>query len=223
MYRERGLTLLELLVVVVIISMLAGLVLATARSARHRAYRTTCISNLRQLSAAAVMYRTDYGELPEAQALLFPYVKDARLFVCPSDPYAELGGSSFYGRFFASRHGSEVKAFSYPYIREHVEARHYRLLQSVDPNHGVFICALHDKCDWSGVSLEEAQAGFVEATVECIDGVLRARLDGSVEWKRVPMRWYQCPNENGVWTGARDGWRLMSDEPCPPEVCDRRC
>lgn len=49
---RRGLTLMELLVVVAIIALLAALLLPVVNDARKRGYEATCLSNLRQLSAA---------------------------------------------------------------------------------------------------------------------------------------------------------------------------
>ncbi len=217
---RRGVTLLELLTVVLIIALLAALLMPVLQGVRQRSYKTVCTSHLRQLSAAVVMYRNDYGELPPAQVLAFPYVKNWDIFVCPADPFAEVGGSTSIGRFFAHRLGYSEVSLSYAYVREDVQKPdHYRRLQSADPNHGVFVCALHDKCDWTGVTTEQARAGFVDAMIACVDGVLRARLDGSVEWKRVPLRGFVCPGD-GAWTERRDGWRLMSDEPCPPDICN---
>ncbi len=91
----RGLTLVELLVVLAVIGVLLGILLPTLSQARRAAETTTCISNLRQLHMALRMYEDDHGFLPVEPALgYFPkwrdqlsaYVKNDALYVCPLDP-----------------------------------------------------------------------------------------------------------------------------------------
>lgn len=61
----RGFTLLELLSVIALIAVLATLVLTGLPAARERARRTACLSNLRQLGLAAVIYAGDnHDRLP---------------------------------------------------------------------------------------------------------------------------------------------------------------
>lgn len=62
-----GFTLVELLVVLAIIALLIALLLPSLNRARETARRVTCLSNVRQLTAAAVLYTIDNrGYLPEA-------------------------------------------------------------------------------------------------------------------------------------------------------------
>lgn len=57
-------TLIELLVVISIIGALAALLLPAVQSARERARREQCKSNLRQLGVATLNYEAAHGELP---------------------------------------------------------------------------------------------------------------------------------------------------------------
>lgn len=57
-----GFTLIELLVVIAIIAILAALLFPVFARARENARRTSCISNVRQIGTAWMMYVQDYDE-----------------------------------------------------------------------------------------------------------------------------------------------------------------
>lgn len=63
--RSAGFTLIELLVVIAIIAILASILFPVFTSARGRADQAKCLSNLKQLGTACVMYADDWrGTLP---------------------------------------------------------------------------------------------------------------------------------------------------------------
>ncbi len=95
--RGKGFTLIELLVVIAIIAILAAILFPVFARARAQARRSVCLSNLKQLGMATLMYAQDYdGVLPVEPTngnphlgltrALEPYTKNKDIFYCPGAP-----------------------------------------------------------------------------------------------------------------------------------------
>lgn len=86
--RRPGMTLLELVVLVAIVIMLAVILLPAFYPPKDRARETECLSNVRQISRALVMYASDYDDerFPPHEDWLdraYPYILNRDLFICP--------------------------------------------------------------------------------------------------------------------------------------------
>ncbi len=89
MRHSRAFTLLELVIVLGLIVVLAGLTVPVVARTRENARLSNCISNLHQIDLALRMYVQDNGgraeSMPDGLAELYPtYVTDPRVFECPS-------------------------------------------------------------------------------------------------------------------------------------------
>src|SRR5262245_17413238 len=76
MKRRCGFTLIELLVVIAIIAILAAILFPVFAQAREKARQATCLSNIKQIGLAAMMYVQDYDETfpggPGVASLWYP-------------------------------------------------------------------------------------------------------------------------------------------------------
>lgn len=98
---RRGFTLIELLVVIAIIAILAAILFPVFAQAREAARKITCISNLRNLSGAIMLYTQDYDETMPLGAystgtdfltwndLALPYTRNTAIWHCPSSQVAK--------------------------------------------------------------------------------------------------------------------------------------
>jgi prepilin-type N-terminal cleavage/methylation domain-containing protein/prepilin-type processing-associated H-X9-DG protein len=97
---RRGFTLIELLVVIAIIAILAAILFPVFAQAREKARAISCISNMKQLGYAFLMYAQDYDEMAirtfyggspsntncSWPVFTQPYIKNYDIFRCPSAP-----------------------------------------------------------------------------------------------------------------------------------------
>lgn len=83
MLRNKGFTLVELLVVLVIVGILVALILPNALRAIRQANTKECASNIRSLDTAIQMYYTENRAWPADTSALTNYLADNQVPVCP--------------------------------------------------------------------------------------------------------------------------------------------
>ena len=103
MVREHrtGFTLIELLVVIAIIAILAAILFPVFAKAREKARTTACLSNLKQICLAELMYVQDYDEEFITDGYWWtvpiqPYVKNIGIFEGPSGGFGMSCGCSVW-------------------------------------------------------------------------------------------------------------------------------
>jgi prepilin-type N-terminal cleavage/methylation domain-containing protein len=119
-HAESGFTLIELMIVVAIIAILAGILIPNFINARAQAQTSACESNLRAIATAAELYYADQQEYPgggatiDANSTSFtPTGGSTYLNNTPRDP-ADPGATGFYTFTDKSTAGSPAYVVSCP-------------------------------------------------------------------------------------------------------------
>jgi prepilin-type N-terminal cleavage/methylation domain-containing protein/prepilin-type processing-associated H-X9-DG protein len=83
--KRRGFTLIEILVVLGILSVIAGILLAVLPKAREKGRQSSCLSNLHQHGVALRLYVTDFdGQWPDMRAWTDTKINISPLLKCPN-------------------------------------------------------------------------------------------------------------------------------------------
>lgn len=127
--RRRAFTLIEMLVVISIIAILAGMILPALGRARYEARVSKCMNNLRQIGIALTVYSQHYGDgkpcdYPPWLTMLTtsidgskPYLDDPRVLECPND--ATKGAEGGRPDTMTDTNGKVIDQFSMADIDRH--------------------------------------------------------------------------------------------------------
>lgn len=198
-----GITLIEMLVVLLIIALLSSALYPLILSVRKKSYETMCLSNMRQLGTAWLIYSEDYGDYPPSIVELRIYVKSTEVYRCPADRFQGL-----------QKRYTEILGLPVSYldlVPDEPDLPIRSTLRRIDANHGIIACALHGE-PLFGVFLPD-----LDPVTSSTGKVFRVLNSGSVKIINVEPYCYRAPGGGRV--RERSLWRILSDLPCPAPFC----
>ncbi len=223
--RRHAFTLIELLVVIAIIAILAAILFPVFAQAKEAAKKTQCLSNMKQIGLAGVMYATDAddtytpfcvnmdGQAGEAgngvngggsgwksyDLLLSPYIKTDKLFTCPSDSqsWPNYNKGDFYDGGYVDA-GKRVKR-SYGIVGNIATA-------ASDGAYGPDNFYVYGLDKNTGITY----GWFSGDPTQCFRGRTTTELDQSSNTAAYLENWVNSDNVADSWVGRMDGGGFLN-------------
>ena len=214
--RASAFTLIELLVVIAIIAILAAILFPVFAQARAKARQAACLSNLKQVGTAVLMYIQDSDDtyppsqtpLPSPPApaggviswptIVYPYVKNEGVFVCPDgeDSVKNVQLSVTTSAQYCGITTANTR-FS-PAATGDGSTKGYGLVNALSYGRNLIPLGTSNSANWSTVGFANAaKSGFVTATTTA--GIPDADVQEPATTIHIMDAWTtQCDQGNSI-------------------------
>lgn len=210
---RRGFTLIELLVVIAIIAILAAILFPVFAKAREKARQTSCLNNLRQISAAVNMYVQDNGEVffpdttTQAWAVVLSAYNGPSIYDCPTKTGKGTNTAPEYGvnpTLFGMAMGDvdapdntvTVADLAMPAARTNYSLRADSSTYDMDPRHNTGLCA----------AAVDGHVAYAAAKAGVHQGLAAAGLSMWPGWNIVISPTSSADQYTDVSTWGQDGY-----------------
>ena len=204
--RRDAFTLVELLVVIAIVAILAAILFPVFARARENARRSSCQSNLKQISLGATQYSQDYderfplgltangaGAYLSSFDLIQPYTKSQQIGICPSD--GDVPGVNLY--LPGSRpvsYKANVRLTTSPFLGE-----------MSPPSMAQVSDSAHLPVIWDAINISvDPFAPDVPVMRRHLEGANCAFADGHVKWIKTHPELWDTAKSVDYWDAAPD-------------------